>query len=375
MCGFTYYFNPSSAVVAIIKNSDGDILVTTRAHEPAKGSYDLPGGFVDSYETAEECIAREIKEECNLDVESVEYLFSLPNIYTYSNFDVHTLDMFFECTVKNFESLQADDDVASLQFISAEEIDFSKFGLTSIRKDREIFIKRLKKELFYLSLPYICKTISKMASREPKSSVSFKFKGMIKEFAVENFLSFKDRQEISFEATSDKTSEADLIYKIVHPVSGSVTRILRAAVIYGANASGKTNILCAMAKVFRMLLTPSQDKDDRLEINTFGLRKDCNSIFEINFFIDDIEYEYSVEFSDIVYHEKLRFNPKGAMSLFYSREYDKEKDIPIVKFGDNADIDAATKKTIISNTYNNHTVLSTINKLSLFAPQFSKVIM
>lgn len=133
-CGFIYYFNPSAAVAAIIRNQDGEILVSTRDRDPAKGSFDLPGGFVDSYETAEQSVCREVKEECNLEIASLRYLFSQPNTYNYSNFDVHTLDMFFECTVEELGPLKADDDVAELQFIAPEKLDISKFGLQSIRE-------------------------------------------------------------------------------------------------------------------------------------------------------------------------------------------------------------------------------------------------
>ena len=61
-CGFVYYFNPSSATVALILNSQGELLVTRRAKDPAKGTLDLPGGFVDMHETGEEGVAREVQE-------------------------------------------------------------------------------------------------------------------------------------------------------------------------------------------------------------------------------------------------------------------------------------------------------------------------
>lgn len=143
-CGFIYYFNPSSAVVAIIKNSAGEILVSTRAHEPAKGSFDLPGGFVDSYESGEQSVAREVREECNLEVVSTRYLFSIPNIYNYSNFEVHTLDMFFECEVGELNTLQAADDVASLHFVSPKDIDLMRFGLKSVREGLEKYLSLSK---------------------------------------------------------------------------------------------------------------------------------------------------------------------------------------------------------------------------------------
>ena len=57
-----------------------------RAKEPAKGTLDLPGGFVDMYETVEDGMRREIKEETGLDVTEIQYLFSSPNVYVqYTN--------------------------------------------------------------------------------------------------------------------------------------------------------------------------------------------------------------------------------------------------------------------------------------------------
>ena len=59
-CGFTYYLNPSSATVAFILNEKEELLVVRRKNEPAKGTLDLPGGFVDMDETGEEGVAREV---------------------------------------------------------------------------------------------------------------------------------------------------------------------------------------------------------------------------------------------------------------------------------------------------------------------------
>ena len=101
-CGFVYYFNSCAASVAVIFNEKGELLVATRAKNPAKGTYDLPGGFVDMFETGEESVIREIKEETNLDIIEVKYLFSLPNIYVYSGFEVHTLDLVYNCRVVDF---------------------------------------------------------------------------------------------------------------------------------------------------------------------------------------------------------------------------------------------------------------------------------
>lgn len=141
-CGFVYYFNPSSATVALIMNERNELLVCRRAKEPAKGTLDLPGGFIDMAETGEEGVAREVKEETGMEVEKAEYLFSVPNLYVYSGFTVHTLDMFFRCTVADTLHYKPMDDAAELFFLPIDKIDIADFGLGSIRKGLEMFISR-----------------------------------------------------------------------------------------------------------------------------------------------------------------------------------------------------------------------------------------
>lgn len=139
-CGFVYYFNPATATVALIINDQNELLVCRRAKEPAKGTLDLPGGFIDMNETAEEGVAREVKEETGLDVIQCNYLFSLPNRYIYSDFTVHTVDLFFRCQVNNYLHLQAMDDAAELYFIPLENIHPEEFGLGSIREGLKRFL-------------------------------------------------------------------------------------------------------------------------------------------------------------------------------------------------------------------------------------------
>lgn len=132
-CGFVLYFNAIAATVAVIVNKRGEILVARRAKEPARGTLDLPGGFVDSHETAEEGITREVLEETGLRVTRTRYLFSLPNKYIYSGFEEHTLDLFFLCEVED-ATPRAADDVEELRWTSIEEVASEEFGLQSIAR-------------------------------------------------------------------------------------------------------------------------------------------------------------------------------------------------------------------------------------------------
>lgn len=133
-CGFIYFMNPSAAVAAFIRDKNGDILLCRRAKNPQKGTLDLPGGFVDKNETAEEAIAREIKEELGINVLKQTYLFSFPNTYRYSNLDIPTLDLFFECEVDSIDAIKVDDDVASAEFYKLGSFCLEEVGLNSIRK-------------------------------------------------------------------------------------------------------------------------------------------------------------------------------------------------------------------------------------------------
>lgn len=137
-CGFSYYANPCSATAAFIVNDLDEMLVVRRAKQPAKGTLDLPGGFVDMGETVEEGMCREIKEETGLDVHDIQYLFSSPNVYLYSGMGVHTLDMDFLVPLHGdpdaFKAVvRAADDAAEALWIPVSQVNPDEFGLTSIR--------------------------------------------------------------------------------------------------------------------------------------------------------------------------------------------------------------------------------------------------
>lgn len=132
-CGFDFFVNSAAAVVAVIFDGNGRILLTRRARNPYKGYLDLPGGFVDPGESAEDALRREIKEELCIDVESAEYLCSHPNEYIFSNYKVRTTDLAFICQVKGIPTTCADD-VSSFEWVSPTDIDLSKIAFGSIRK-------------------------------------------------------------------------------------------------------------------------------------------------------------------------------------------------------------------------------------------------
>jgi NAD+ diphosphatase len=83
-CSFTYFHNVATAAAAILEY-DRKIILIKRAREPGKGKLDLPGGFTDPEETAEDGLNREIKEELGITLDKMKYIGSSPNVYKYKD--------------------------------------------------------------------------------------------------------------------------------------------------------------------------------------------------------------------------------------------------------------------------------------------------
>lgn len=131
-CGFTLYHNASAATAAFVRNTRGELLVCRRAFEPARGTLDLPGGFVEPGESIEAGCRREVREETGAEVTSLRYLFSIPNTYAFSGYEVHTADAFFGAQVADETALAAADDVAVLEWVPLDKVRPEDFGLDSI---------------------------------------------------------------------------------------------------------------------------------------------------------------------------------------------------------------------------------------------------
>jgi ADP-ribose pyrophosphatase YjhB (NUDIX family) len=135
-CGFTYYHNIAAAV-AIVFTFEDKVLFTVRNVDPDKGKWDLPGGFIDPNETAEEAACREIKEELGIEISTSElkYITTSPNNYLYKNVPYRTMDIFYECPLKSdVISINAEDEIQELIWVKRSEIELNQIGFVSIRK-------------------------------------------------------------------------------------------------------------------------------------------------------------------------------------------------------------------------------------------------
>jgi NADH pyrophosphatase NudC (nudix superfamily) len=132
-CKFQLYVNSAAAVAALIVDEKGRLLLTRRALEPNKGMLDLPGGFVDVMETAEEALEREIKEELDLKLDHYTYFTSFPNEYVFGGLSVFTLDLAYICQINSFQNIKAMDDISDFEFFHPTEIRLDEICSGSIQ--------------------------------------------------------------------------------------------------------------------------------------------------------------------------------------------------------------------------------------------------
>jgi len=117
-CRFVDYGNPAPAVGFFLLDGDR-VLLAVRAFEPAKGKLDIPGGFIEAGESAEEAVVREAEEETGLRVSVVAYLGSFTDVY--GERAMSTLSLIYVVRRESGE-LQARDDVAALHWFPLDAI-------------------------------------------------------------------------------------------------------------------------------------------------------------------------------------------------------------------------------------------------------------
>ncbi len=177
---------------------------------------------------------------------------------------------------------------------------------------------------------------------------------MILNFNVQNFGPIKDEQTLSFEA--DNSTHLEDAY--VANIGGQ--RILKLALIFGANASGKTTILKALDFLRQIVLEPEDKKTTELDFSPFlfdSITPKQNSIISLEFFQNEIKYFYEVEFcKKAIVSESLYFHNPNKANIF-KRKTDLKKQFTEITFGSKISADKVFKKTLEANTLWNNTVM------------------
>lgn len=135
---------------------------------------------------------------------------------------------------------------------------------------------------------------------------------MLLEFSVENFLSFKERTTFSMVASKDKAKSENII-------NFNKINILKSAAIYGANASGKSNLIKALRFVDFLVRNSSNKAGEKIiNIIPFKLDESClskPSSFELVFIKNNIKYIYGFSADEAkIYDEFLFYYPQKRLA-------------------------------------------------------------
>ena len=141
LCGFHFFINSAAAVAALVSDGNGKLMLVTRGVEPNYGKLDLPGGFVDPGETAENAVQRELFEELGMKIKSFSYISSVPNEYIFSEYSVFTLDLAFQVIPESIDGLKPMDDILDYKFYTEEEINYDDIPAPSIKQFVKDFFK------------------------------------------------------------------------------------------------------------------------------------------------------------------------------------------------------------------------------------------
>ncbi len=184
---------------------------------------------------------------------------------------------------------------------------------------------------------------------------------MIAEFTVQNYLSIKSVQKISFEPSSDALMSDVYTCQVKKGV-----RLLKVGIIYGSNASGKTNILDAI-EFFRMLvLRRPKDRNKTTGVVPFMLddtSRNLTTKMSMTFYINQSKYILAFELdAEHIYSETLIVYDSFRPTKLYYRSYDASTDSTAIDFGVNLKMTKKSKDAISGNTINNCSVLAALGK-------------
>ena len=195
---------------------------------------------------------------------------------------------------------------------------------------------------------------------------------MIVNFSIQNFGSIKDEQTLSFEADASKHLEDTYV---VHTAG---KRLLKLALIYGANASGKTTVLKALDFLRDLVVNPKEKKTDILHFDPFLFDVQTPlqpTELSIEFVHEEVCHQYEIAFTrQAIISEALYIDTfERVRVLVYSRTTDIEEQLTKISFGDKITIDKNAQQVLELNTLWNNTVLGGFLKTNINLEEFRRV--
>lgn len=145
---------------------------------------------------------------------------------------------------------------------------------------------------------------------------------MVLEIRLSNMFSFRDEVTLDLQAAKIQTKKARELEGNLFSVDGE--QMLKSVALFGANASGKSNVIKAIRACVNMVRSShNYNVDTRFAISPFKFEDYANkpSSFYIRFLLNGVEYEYSFSFMhNEIITETLYYYPNGRKSLVFSRD-------------------------------------------------------
>lgn len=192
---------------------------------------------------------------------------------------------------------------------------------------------------------------------------------MIQEIKIKNFLSFKEEVKFSFEASKDSFAEESQVVKI-----NDNTRLLRFAVVYGYNASGKSNLLKAFEFLSDFWFAKRNDIDEKTGNMPFKLDQvtpNEHTSFELVFYVDNTKYCYQLELDrNMVYFEKLSYYKTTQPLVLFERRLENEESVILFK---NVKVSGAVKDEILVKCLKNMSFFAARNQVNTSIPLIDAV--
>lgn len=185
---------------------------------------------------------------------------------------------------------------------------------------------------------------------------------MIQEIRIKNFRSFKDEVVFSFEASKDSNFEDKNVIAM-----NDGTRLLRFAAVFGANASGKSNLLWVFEFLRRFWKHKPKDSDEKININPFMLDSETSqepSQFHLKFYVGQTKYAYKlIVDSSAVYEEQLNVYTSVQPSSLFSRQLD-ENEKSVIKFNSSLKLNELTVQETALRCLKNTSLFAVINTVN-----------
>lgn len=191
---------------------------------------------------------------------------------------------------------------------------------------------------------------------------------MIQEIKIKNFRSFKDEVTFSFEASNDKFAEDSQVVQINENV-----RLLRFAVVYGYNASGKSNLLHAIDFLHYFWIYKPGGMDEGTNVDPFKLDRTSSNEstrFDLIFYVGNTKYSYQLELDrQQVYWEKLSYYKSTQPIMLFERKWENNQSVIDFNNSGNGDkVSAAVKELITINCLKNMSFFMARNQVNVSLP-------